>query len=529
MRMHPEGFLALKNRKGSPVRALNKGRPAARVAHISAPLKGLSRLAELSDGDPMQASILTNWIVLDDRISIRPGYIKLGQIAGNLPISTLIPYYGTPQKLVAAAGGHMWDLSGARYTDMGPAGSDDWAWTSFSNLSSVDFTVMCNGVDGVHSWDGTTFVHETITVPAGETWILPAKFDKVLSHMNRLWFADSDNLAIYYLPVQQKTGAVELFPLDVLFKRGGHIEALATWSIDGGVGLDDALAIFSSNGEVAIYSGVDPESDFKLVGIFRFDSPMSKNSIINFGGDLYVLTGSGFIPMTTLIRAETETLGKSDMNVIEEFQEISKSHRDDFGWSVTLNSHTGHAICNMPTGQGKYQQMVRKMPGQVWAKWTDIPARCWGWLDNHAYFGSDTGGIYLGGTEYLNDNGAAISADVRFAWSSFKSVAKKNFKMMRLYTLTDGLPRPFMDLEVDYDNTPPTNQPEITTGPSGGADWNTATWDVDFWAQSVIPRQNWQGITGLGRIGAPRIRVSISGAAFSITGVDVIYELGGLM
>src|SRR6185436_20289274 len=82
--------------------------------------------------------------------------------------------------------------------------------------------------------------------------------------------------SIYYLPLQTKTGTVELFPLDVLFKRGGHIVAMHAWSIDGGSGLDDALVIFSSNGEAVIYSGVDPESDFKLVGIFRFDSPMSK-------------------------------------------------------------------------------------------------------------------------------------------------------------------------------------------------------------------------------------------------------------
>ena len=64
---------------------------------------------------------------------------------------------------------------------------------------------MVNGVDGVVSWDGTTFVAETVTAPAGETWIIPAKFDKVLSHMNRLWFADSQNLAVYYLPVQTKS------------------------------------------------------------------------------------------------------------------------------------------------------------------------------------------------------------------------------------------------------------------------------------------------------------------------------------
>ena len=68
-----------------------------------------------------------------------------------------------------------------------------------------------------------------------------------------------------------------------------------------------------------------------------------------------------------------------------------------------------------------------------------------------------------------------------------------------------------MDLEVDYNNVPPTNQPEITAGPSGGADWDTATWDVDFWAANTQPKQNWQGVTGLGRVGAARIRINISG------------------
>ena len=108
-------------------------------------------------------------------------------------------------------------------------------------------------------------------------------------------------------------------------------------------------------------------------------------------------------------------------------------------------------------------------------------------------------------------------------------VVKKSFKMIRLYSITDGLPRPFMDLEVDYNNVPPTNQPEVTTGPSGGAEWDLATWDVDDWAIGSQPKQNWQGVVGLGRVGAARIRVNVSGCTFSITGVDVLYEPGGLI
>jgi hypothetical protein len=256
---------------------------------------------------------------------------------------------------------------------------------------------------------------------------------------------------------------------------------------------------------------------------------MSKDSIINFGGDLYVMVSTGLIPMTTMIRAETEQLGKSDLNVMQEFELVSQVHRAEYGWQVMLNHHTNHAICNMPLGNGKYQQMVRKMPGQIWAKWDNVPARCWGWLDNHAYFADDYGAIYRGGIEYLNDNGKNIDADVRFAWSRFKSVTQKNFKLIRLYTVTDGQSRPYMDIEVDYNNLPPTNQPEVTSGPAGGAVWDTATWDVDYWALPAQARQGWQGVTGLGRVGAPRIRVSTNNCVFSLTGIDVVFELGGVM
>ena len=195
---------------------------------------------------------------------------------------------------------------------------------------------------------------------------------------------------------------------------------------------------------------------------------------------------------------------------------------------MILNQHTNHAICNMPLGAGKYQQMVRKMPGQIWMKWSNVPARCWGWLDNKLYFASDDGKIYLGGTEFLSDAGKPIDADVRFAWSSYKSVAKKSFKMARLYAITDGQPNPFIDVEVDYNIQPPTNQPEVGLS-SAGADWDTATWDEDYWSQALQTQRDWQGVTGLGRVGAPRIRISVLDCSYSLTGIDILYELGGVM
>ena len=105
MRMQAAGFLHLKNPRGTPVRVMNRGRPDARVEHFGAPLKGLSRRSELLAGDPLLASILTNWIVEEDRITVRPGYIKIGQTAAALPVSTMISFSGNGlERLIAASG-----------------------------------------------------------------------------------------------------------------------------------------------------------------------------------------------------------------------------------------------------------------------------------------------------------------------------------------------------------------------------------------------------------------------------------------
>ena len=524
MRAFPGTYSRLAAPKGLPLRV--KGGPAAKVVHLSPPLKGLSRFAQLSESDPMLASILTNWIVEEDRISIRPGRKTLVMFTPAAPISALVPYYGSPSTLAVAFGNKLYNFDGTLLAS--GFSSDDWHWTSFTNLSDIDFTILVNGVDGVRSWDGTVVVSEAVTAPSGETWILPAKFDKTLAHMNRLWFADSVNLAVYYLPLQQKTGEVAFLPLNAIFKRGGSIVAIATWTMDGGMGTDDKLVIFTSNGEAAIYGGTDPDVDFSLVGVFFFDAPMSKHSIVKYGGDLYVLIGTGLVPMSKLLQAETEQLGKSDQNVFSEFKDLTRLQRTVFGWSAILDHHHNLVICNLPQGGGKYVQMVRRMPAQVWVKLTDIPARCWGWINDELYIGTDDGKLCHVSKEYLSDDGAPINADVRWAWSSFKSLGVKHFKMVRLYAITDGVPRPYVDVEVDYQNTTPLNRPEATEG-DPDAIWDFATWDVNYWATTPTQMQSWQGVANIGRVGAPRIRVSVVDCRYALTGLDVIYETGSVM
>jgi hypothetical protein len=601
--------------KAQPVR-VKKG-AAAQIKHLQAPTKGLSISSELVQGDALTASILDNWIVEKDRVTVRPGIKKTLALASQTPIETIVPWYGYPSTVAYAQGGSLFSSSGALLR----AGFqlNDWAWTAFSNLGKSDYTVMVNGGDGVWSWDGgsavngaplpvvslsnanpavvtvaaadigkfhtdqivkivgadathaaangdhqigsvnnpaNTFtllgvntsaaagaqttgvdvtpygslVKETITAPIGEAWVNPLTFHVVLSHMNRLWFADPVNLAVYYLPLQQKSGQLKLLPLNALFRRGGYIVAIHTWTLDGGAGTEDQLVVFSSGGEAVIYGGTDPDSDFQVTGIFRFDSPMSKHSVFNYGGDLYVLISTGLVPLSTMLRAESEQLGKSDKNVTDMFWELIRHKRHTPGFATILDYDAGWAICNIPTGApNSYRQMIRFMPDPVWASWSDLPSRCWQWLDGRMLIGSDDGIVYEFTKDALSDDGSPIVADLQLTWSSYNSAAIKAFRMISPYILTDGAEtRPYIDLRVDYDSSPPFNQPDVSVG-SVGALWNTATWDVDYWAQQPKAKTLWNGVAALGRVAAPRVKVAVVNCTFSLAGFDIVYEQGSVV
>lgn len=599
----------------------------AEVKHFSAPLKGLSLSSKLANTDQLTAPILENFIIEEDRIRSRFGSRLAYTHAAHQPIWALISYHGGVDRIAAATNGEIRMLDDALVKD--GFTSNDWHWTSFSNLSATEYTVMVNGSDGVWSWNGDTsstdpvtvavtnlsptnpaictvdhadidkfadgmivkieggvapvmdtangqrlitavndvpdtfqlvgvdlsapggvaqavtaiipgtgLIKEAVTAPTYAAHIDPDQFDIVISHMNRLWFADKSNLSVYYLPIQQKSGEVLEIPLNAVFRRGGSIRAMYTWTRDGGAGLDDVLAIFSSNGECVLYQGVDPDTDLGLAGIFRFDSPMSKHCVLNYGGELHVLISTGFVPMSTLLKAETDNLGNYDKNIYTVFQKHAQ-WRDYPGWSVFLNPNTGRAVCNMPMGQtNQYHQHVRAMQNPAWTHWSGLPARCWGWVRDMVYFGSDDGRVYEFSPNYLSDqdnlgNPIPIHCDVQWAWSAYGTSAIKQFKMVLAYIVTDGVPRPFIDFRVDYDGSEAANKPDPTEA-GEGAEWDVSPWDEEedtegvLWATGVKSWNNWQGVAAIGRVGAPRVAVKILNCSFAITGIDVLFETGNV-
>ena len=116
--------------KGQPVSV--KKAPVAKIKHLQAPIKGLSVNSQLVWNDALTASILDNWIVEKDRVSVRPGTKKILALANPQPIESIVPWYGIPNTVAYAQAGSLYTSTGALLRAGFSASANEWAWTSFS-------------------------------------------------------------------------------------------------------------------------------------------------------------------------------------------------------------------------------------------------------------------------------------------------------------------------------------------------------------------------------------------------------------
>src|SRR4029453_13909304 len=76
---------------------------ATQIKSVEVPVKGLSLLNKTREGNPQTATILTNWAIKEDRLSIRPGRILVRDeypTGTRYPIERLLPFPGPPRGLL---------------------------------------------------------------------------------------------------------------------------------------------------------------------------------------------------------------------------------------------------------------------------------------------------------------------------------------------------------------------------------------------------------------------------------------------
>ncbi len=489
-----------------------------------APIGGWNARDSLDRMKDTDAIRLENWFPNGDRVSVRPGYTEHATGVGAGEVETVIEFAGlTSRKLIAASGTNLYDATAAGAASSLAAGftSGRWQGANFGNR-----LILVNGSDAPQSFDGTTMAAAGFTGPTTVSDLI-----QVVPFKGRLYFVEKDTGDFWYGGVGAVTGALTRFQLNQILRLGGQLQAIGVWSRDAGDGLDDFIVFVSSNGEVLIYSGIDPATDFVKVGSYLIGRPIGRRCLTEVGGELVVITEAGYMPVSHLLQGGTaDTIDRHPVwgKIRPAVADASNLFGGNFGWQA-FSCPTGCALYfNVPTLVGTaYEQHVLNVMTGAWAQYTAIPARVWGAYDGGVYFGGGGGVVYrLGGA---TDDGAPIRFRAKQAFSYLKKRSSiKRFTMSRPVTRTDGILLATVGLDVDFGDRPLAANLTSFAATGAGSDWDADDWDVGEWAGSSAPASKWISTPAIGRSAAVRFEGEANAQNVDWFSTDVLAQQGGV-
>lgn len=521
------------------LRANPKKAPPTFTIQEPSPVKGWTSQENFAEADPASAVILTNMFPEADAVRARRGMTSFATGMSGA-VQSLLRY--VPQgtgALFAAVGTDIYTVtaSGA----VGAAAVTGltnayWQQAMFAT-SAGQFMVICNGANGVRTFDGATWVDRTasITGTAGAV----DSFINLTAHKKRLWFIPAASMDLWFMGTEAVAGAAVKFPVASLFKRGGYVMAMGTYSVDAGDGMDDLFVIGTSEGEVALFAGTDPTSasTWELIGVYLIGKPIGRRCLFQVGGDLLVINEDGILPISKAIKIDRAVAGKEAITapVRQAYVDAVQRARTVQGWEIVAFPLRNMALLNVPgSGSTPTQQFAFNTITGGWGLFTGWLASC---------FAEFNGSLYFGGTDKVfraehgaNDDGAAIVITALPAFSHLGAKGRlKHVKDMRFYIETD-IPAAAFTSAVAIDYQEPTALTGATSSPVG--DW--FTWDVTPWDgpsvwydQAILA--NWTGAGNIGTVVAPYLKMNLdsgsAGAEFTFRWIatDFIYEHGGVL
>jgi hypothetical protein len=401
-----------------------------------------------------------------------------------------------------------------------------------------------NGAYRITVTGPTTFTYTMATAPSGNastvgtytvkyyiTGLNSDKFATVNLFKERLYFVEKDSLSFWYLPVDSINGAVSEFPLGGIFKRGGYLQAMGTWTIDAGYGVDDLAAFITSNGEVAVYKGSDPSdpNDWSLVGLWNIGQTFTRKCVFKFGGDMLLLTEDGLVPLSAGLQSTRldPRVNLTD-KIFYAISQAASAYAFNYGWQMNYFAKNNMLILNVPVTGGSEQYVMHNIT-KSWARFTNINANCWEMSGEDMYFGGNgfVGKFY----DTYADAGQNIRAFTQQAYSYFDRRGQlKRFTLVRPILQTDnGVPNVLCGISVDFDTVDLTTQISFNPSIDPTGLWDIDTWDNANFGGGLVTTKIWQGVTGVGYAGSISLNVVSQGIEFHWASTDYVMESGGVL
>lgn len=459
---------------------------------------------------PDDAVVLENFFPGTGSVDMRRGSVNYATGAWSGAVESLMEYAsGETRRMIASANGTLFDVTGGGAITSSLAtgfGSSRWQHVNFRGR-----LIMVNGTDTPQLYDGTAVVASTVN----GTGLAPANLVHVMAHKSRLFFIEQSTLTFWYLATNAIQGTANAFDLSGIFRLGGSLQALGTWSRDGGAGADDLAVFITDRGECAIYQGSDPSdaAAWSLVGVFRIGVPVGRRCVLKFGADLLVVTTDGVSPLSAVLPVDRAG-GSSNLitdKIRSAFAYAHRTYGSLYGWQITDYPRGNWLFVNIPTtfsAQPYHQYVMNALTG-AWCRFTGMDAVCWCTFGDDIYFGGAGGVVYKADVGYTDD-GATITGD---AWGAFQYFGsrglQKQFKLIRPILTSMGTPTLAITVLTDYDDSSPTGS---TTFTSGAPLWDTVYWDESFWGSESSILKDWIGVSALGTAAAVRLRMTTGSA-----------------
>jgi len=548
------------------------------------PFKGLDARSPLAGMSPDHAIALENVLVETFGLRTRKGYTEYatGLPEEDVPVSTLMVYYppdgsiepsgaagagspllnivlaqiyvpaipgniAPPMHLFAAQDGDIFDVTGGGTGPFSPeagvsGGSDFWTWINFQNVAG-NFLLTTNDDGGYAIFDGVSWVMPIAGAGAGEIdGVDPANLVFIMEWKERVFFIEKESTSAWYLDVDAITGPATEFDFGAQFAHGGYLAALANWTIDSGNGIDDRLIAVGSQGDVVIYEGTDPDDPTKFLKIGTYyvgPLPRGRRAVLGSGGDVYILTQFGVMPVSRLqssAREPVDAQAHLSYRVDPLLARLMQLYAAYDGWSISVLAREELLLIQLPpelrSPGGNF--LAYKTTTQGWSLLYDTRYACLATLDNQIFAGTYDGRVVSAFNGSLDnvllatpETGDPILSRVIPAFQPIRGPGRtKEILMIRPVFLTVKRPKLNFRILTDYGAVGLLTTPTIPGVLNSY--WDDGLWDVAIWSGLQTPIKEWLGARGTGFVATVELLYSAGGDTVLMS-TDFWTGVGGVL
>ena len=193
---------------------------------IPAPIGGWNARDSLGAMPVGDAVTLTNWWPGTNSVVLRYGYTKHATgITGQ--VESVIAYSGgTTNKLFAAAGTNIYDVTAGGAVGSAVVSSlTNARWQYINMRTASSYLMMVNGADKLRFYDGTNWAKDGDGGGYDITNVDTADCSNITLFKNRVWLIEDGTLKSWYLPINSIGGAAVALDMSSL----GHWTLATAW------------------------------------------------------------------------------------------------------------------------------------------------------------------------------------------------------------------------------------------------------------------------------------------------------------